>query len=468
MRERNKSSPPYFPFIPNIPHTNEMLAEAGFKSMEELFQDIPSEIRFKGKMNLPEPHTEYETWRHLKNILSKNKELLIFAGGGFYPHYIPYAVEELSSRTEFYSSYTPYTAEASQGMLQSLFEYQSLICEITGMDVANSSMYDWNTALGEAARMAYRINKRREITIPKIIPRDRLKTLQLYTEALGLKIRTINFNKNTGTVDVEDLENKISKATSAFYFEFPYDIGTIEIKTQEISEIVHEAGALLIVGVNPFALGIFKPPGEYNADIVIGEGQALGNPLSFGGGALGIFACKGEKRIIYQMPGRIIGLTTTLDGSQRGYVMTLPNREQHIRRERATSNICTNEALVALRTAIYLSLIGKKGFEEISRNILAKTSYVVSALKNSEHLKIPFKNAIYFSDFVLKFISTRAKEVWLELLKRDILAGRISEYTDLEALTNSLILAVTEIHTKEDLDLLINNIFDVLESQKGE
>ncbi len=456
---------PYEQFIPNIALEKKMLEFLGVKKIGELFNDVPSKFLLKERnFSLPRPLTEREVEDRVKNIMTKNKKLLIFAGGGFYPVYVPAAVDELSSRTEFYSSYTPYASEASQGVLQALFEYQSLICEITGMDAANSSMYDWNTALGEAARMAVRINRRSKILIPFITQRDRVRTLELYIEPLSVSLEKINFETETGQLNFEDLKRKINSETSAVYVEYPNDLGIIEEKIAEISDLAHEKGALLIVGVNPLALGVLEPPGDLGADIVIGEGQPLGNHLNFGGPSLGIFACRGEREFIYQMPGRIVGMTTTLDGKFRGYTLALPTREQHIRREKATSNICTNEALIAIRTAIYLSLIGKRGFREISKNILAKTHYAIKKLRNKTNkISIPFKS-LFFSEFPLKISGLKAEEVWWKMINRGVLAGRVNEY-QVEPLNNMLIPAITEAHSKENIDFFVHTLLKLMREE---
>jgi glycine dehydrogenase subunit 1 len=255
-------------------------------------------------------------------------------------------------------------------MLQALFEYQSMICEITGMGVANCSMYDWASALGEAARMAARVKGRHEILIPKITSPERAAALKVYAEPAGISVRQVEFDAERGHINLEDLRNAISDRTAAVYIENPSYLGFIETQVDEISKETHANDALFIVGVDPTSLGILRPPGDYEADIVIGEAQPLGNPMNFGGPLLGIFACREDMALVRQMPGRIIGMTRTQDGTKNGFCMALQTREQHIRREKATSNVCSNEALCSVASAVYMALLGPEGLRELGETVM--------------------------------------------------------------------------------------------------
>ena len=347
----------------------EMLKEMNF-TREKLFSDIPKDLR--SDLKLWNEKSEIEVKKEMKRILDKNKIMLNFLGAGVYNHYIPSVVKEIMRRNEFYTSYTPYQAEVSQGMLQALFEYQSLMAEVLDMDVVNCSMYDWATSLAEAALMCYRVKKKPRFIISKNIHPERKKVLETYTEDI-LEIVEIGYDENG--IDLEDLKKNIDNCCGV-YIENPTFLGYFEQNLEEIEEIVHKNDALIVAGVDPISLGIIKPPGEY-ADIAIGE--SVGYPMSFGGPLLGIFGVKNDMNLIRKMPGRLIGATEDLDGNL-GFVMTLQTREQHIRREKATSNICTNEALCALRALIYMSLIGKEGLKEYLKHFLFTRFLYQSAL----------------------------------------------------------------------------------------
>ncbi|MEM1537180.1 MAG: aminomethyl-transferring glycine dehydrogenase subunit GcvPA [Candidatus Bathyarchaeia archaeon] len=456
------------PYIPNShPEIKRMMMrEIGIESIDELYLDIPGKYFLKKPLNLPKGLSEFEVKRHIENLLSKNKtcaDMPVFLGAGCWPHYVPAAVGEIVRRSEFLTAYTPYQAEVSQGMLQALFEYQSMICELTAMDVANCSMYDWASALGEAARMAARITKRSEILVPKIIHPERKATLHVYAEPAGLSVREVEYNRETGQLSLNDLENKISRETAAVYIENPSYLGFIETQVEEISQTAHAHGALFIVGVDPTSLGILKPPGEYGADIVVGEGQPLGNPMNYGGPLLGIFACRDDPNMIRQMPGRIIGLTTTVDGSRHGYCMALQTREQHIRRERATSNICSNEALCAVAAAVYLALLGPNGLRELGETIMYKANYAMRLLSKIEGLKVPVFKTAHFKEFTVNFegAGLGVQEVHEALLGRGIHGGKdISK--EFPELGETALYCVTEIHTEAEIRLLAEVLGEIV------
>ncbi|MEM2593738.1 MAG: aminomethyl-transferring glycine dehydrogenase subunit GcvPA, partial [Candidatus Bathyarchaeia archaeon] len=382
-------------YMPNdtVEIKEKMMKDVGIEDIEDLFSDIDERIRLKKKLNLPKPLSELEVKREVEKILEKNrsfKDFVCFLGAGVWPHYVPSVVDEIALRSEFLTSYTPYQPEISQGMLQALFEYQSMICELLNMDVANCSMYDWASSLGEAARMAARVTKRDIFLVPHYISPSRLMVLRSYAEPAGIRVLRIKQSIENGQIDLEDLKSKVSKDTAGVYIENPSYMGFLIENPDEIAEIAHDSEALFIVGVDPTSLGILEPPGNYGADIVIGEGQPLGNYMNGGGSLLGIFACRDDDALIRQMPGRIIGMTTTVDGKDRAFCMVLQTREQHIRRHRATSNICTNEALCALRAAVYMALLGPRGFRELGEIILSKTIYAIKKLSKISGLKVPF------------------------------------------------------------------------------
>ena len=353
-------------FIPNSNLKNQMLKDMNLNNINDLFSDIPKKIKFDN-LDIAKGLSQQETEEKMRSISKKNKsfhELTCFTGGGLKPHYIPSIVKSVTSRGEFFTAYTPYQAEASQGFLQSMFEYQSMIAELTGMDVANCSLYDSVTGLSEAALMCHRVNKRQEFVIPENISWEKKSVLKNYCKGPDIKIVEVFYDRKTGKIDISDLKDKINSNTAAVYIENPNYFGVFEDQVKIINDVVKSNNSLFVVGVDPLSLGIVKTPGEYGADIVLGEGGCLGLPIDFGGSTLGIFSCK--KEFLRQMPGRIIGLTKDVEG-KKAFCMVLQTREQHIRRGRATSNICTNEGLCALAASVYLSWIGSNGISELSK-----------------------------------------------------------------------------------------------------
>lgn len=340
-------------YIPNTDDDcREMLREIGVRDVSELFIDIPEEIRCKENLNLPVALSEPELKDHLKFLSEKNAgdQYISFLGAGSYNHHIPSVVNHLISRSEFYTAYTPYQPEISQGTLQGIYEYQTLICQLTDMEITNASMYDGASALAEAVLMANRVNNRKEILVSQAVHPEYREVLNTYTQSLDLEIREIPFTKNLLT-DLNEFKMLVSSNSCSVIIQYPNFFGSIEY-IKDISEIAKEKEALMIVVVvEPISLGILRPPGDFDCDIVVGEGQLFGNLMSYGGPSLGIFATK--EKYVRSIPGRIVGETTDKDG-QRGYVLTMVTREQHIRREKATSNICTNQSLCALAASIYL------------------------------------------------------------------------------------------------------------------
>ena len=455
MKLQGKTAHPYLPSSDQKIKL-ELMRELGIKSIDELYADIPDGVRLKRGLNLPPRMSEFELRRHIDRILSVNKntsDILSFLGSGCWPHYVPAAVSEVASRSEFVTSYTPYQPEISQGMLQSLFEYQSLVCELTGMEFANASLYDWSTALGEAARMAARVTQRDEFLVSRFIHPDRRATLQTYCEPAGIRVVDIAHNPKTGLIDLQDLSDKISDKTAGVYVENPSLLGCIDSTVHEVGTAADSKGALFIVGVDPLSLGIIKPPAEYGADVAIGEGQSLGNSMNYGGPLLGIFACADEK-LLRHMPGRVIGLTTS-EGSRRSFCMALQTREQHIRRERATSNICSNEALCAVSAAIYLSLLGPVGLRKLGEKILARSRYAISRLASVKSLRVPAVESACFKEFTVN-VDKSGKTIngIKDSLLRDGIQIGLPLKDDFPELGETAVFCVTETHTMDDIDRL--------------
>jgi glycine dehydrogenase subunit 1 len=457
------------PYIPNsVPETKEeMMREIGIQSIQELYRDVPAKFLLKKKLDIPQTGlSEFAVRKHVEKLLSKNgaaSDISTFLGAGCWPHYIPAVVAEVIGRSEFLTAYTPYQPEISQGMLQALFEYQSMICELTNMSVANCSMYDWASALGEAARMASRVKGKKEILVPKIIHPERLSTLKVYANPAGIDVRQIDYERETGKLSLNDLKNKISDRTAAVYIENPSYLGFVEDQVDEIANIARCHGALFIVGVDPTSLGVLKPPGDYQADVVIGEAQPLGNAMNFGGPLLGIMACRDDMTLIRQMPGRIIGLTTTQDNSREGFCMTMQTREQHIRREKATSNICTNEALCAVASAVYIALLGPEGFREIGETIACNSAYALRLLSRVSGVKAPVFKAAHFKEFTVNFDNARlnVQTVNRRLLKHGIQGGKdLSK--EFPELGQTALFCVTEIHTKAEIQRLADAVEKIL------
>jgi glycine dehydrogenase subunit 1 len=458
------------PYIPNsAPEIKEeMIRETGAESIEDFYADVPDKYRLKKPLNLPlKGLPEYEVKRRVERLLSKNRtihDISVFLGAGCWPHYVPALVRETVQRSELLTSYTPYQPEISQGMLQALFEYQSMICSLTSMDVANCSMYDWPSALGEAARMAARTKSRNEILMPRIIHPERSATLRAYAAPAGISLKDVAYDAASGELNIKDLESKLSDKTAAVYVENPSYLGFIETQMDEISRKAHSHDALFIVGVDPISLGILKPPGEYGADIVIGEAQPLGNPMNFGGPMLGIMACRDDMRLIRQMPGRIIGLTTTQAGDRNGFCMALQTREQHIRREKATSNICTNEALCAVASAVYMALLGPEGLRELAETVMYKSNYAIKVLSEVKGTTTPVFKSTHFKEFTVNFddAGLSVNKINERLLQHGIHGGKdISR--EFPELGQTALYCVTEIHSKQEIDGLAEALGKILE-----
>ncbi|NJE06545.1 aminomethyl-transferring glycine dehydrogenase subunit GcvPA [Thermococcus sp. M36] len=442
-------------YLPNSAHKDEMLKEIGFTSIEDLFSDVPR--RMVQKFNLPEGKSEYEVFTELNGVLSQNRTVLempSFLGAGTYFHYVPAHVKYLIERSEFLTAYTPYQPEISQGMLQALFEYQSLIAELVGLPIVNSSMYDWGTAMAEAALMSARVTKRNKFVVPKHLSPEKKRVLETYAAGPGLEIVDIPWDEN-GQLDLEKLKEEVEGAAGV-YIEIPNFFGLLEENIGEVGEIAHDAGALFVVGVDPTILGIVEAPGELGADIVVGEAAYFGSPMNFGGPRAGIFATRNDRKLIRQMPGRIIGMTKTADG-KRAFVMTLQTREQHIRRAKATSNICSNEALVAVAAAIHLATLGPKGLRELGEVILKNTAYLKRRL--SEVGEVVF-DGVNFKDVPVKF--EVPYDVIHERLLENGIHGGYYIGKHFPELGGVALFAATETTRKEWVDALIGALREII------
>ncbi|MFQ6069960.1 MAG: aminomethyl-transferring glycine dehydrogenase subunit GcvPA [Candidatus Aminicenantales bacterium] len=431
----------------------EMMARIGISSFEELFRSIPEKLKIKGSLNLPGPLAEQEIVRYFEKISSLNSgsDYLSFLGGGAYPHFIPYVVDYLSSRGEFLTPYTPYQPEVSQGTLQLIFEYQTLICQLTGMDIANASLYDGASATAEAVLMASRTTKRKKVLIASSIHPQYRQVIATYIRNMDIQADEIGYGQS-GEIDYRELENKLNKETSTVVFQSPNFFGVIE-NVKRISQLTHSRNALsTVIMTEPISLGILEAPGKLGADIVTGEGQSFGMPLSFGGPYLGFMASRQE--FMRQLPGRIAGETEDVEG-RRGFVLTLSTREQHIRREKATSNICTNQAWCALRATIFLETLGKEGLKEVAWQNAQKANYAWEKISALKGVKKRFSGTI-FNEFVLEF-SSDLSELEKFLRGKKIMAGlRLEKHYP--RLKNCLLLCITEIHSREKIDFLLDSI----------
>lgn len=430
----------------------EMMEALGIRHIDELFADIPEEIRFKGELNISEALSEPELIRYFQGLSDRNVNFTThvnFLGAGVYQHHIPSVVNHMLLRGEFFTAYTPYQPEISQGELQAIFEFQTMVCELTGMEVANSSMYDGHTSLAEAAMMAAgHTGKKRVITSRAVHPESR-GVLQTYAYGQGVELVEVGYN-GEGVTDLAALEGLIDEHTGAVIVQYPNFLGKVE-DLAAIEKIAHGKGALLIVSANPLSLGVLEAPGKLGADIVVGDMQPFGIPASFGGPHCGYFAT--SSKLMRKMPGRIVGQTKDENG-KRGFVLTLQAREQHIRREKATSNICSNQALLALAASVCMSALGKQGVQEMAMMNLQKAHYAKQALE-AKGLDVVF-SAPFFNEFVVK-LSKPVAEVNKQLLERGIIGG-YDLGLDYPELAGHMLIAVTELRTKQEMDTLAQEL----------
>ncbi len=439
----------YFPHTPE--DITEMLATVGVGSLEDLFATIPDECRRSGELKLPAALTEWELNSHIDELcgtMAVSPEFKVFMGAGSYEHYIPASVNHLLSRSEFVTSYTPYQPEMSQGTLQAIFEYQTLTARLLGMEAANASQYDGASALAEAALMAVRVTRRKKVAVSRLVHPHYRRVLTTYLAPTDYEILELPYLPD-GTTDLGSLDNLDELA--AVILQSPNFFGCIE-NLETIGNRTRAEKTLLVVGFSePLAYGMYKSPGSQGADIACGEGQSLGIPRSFGGPALGMFATL--MKYVRNMPGRLVGQTTDVDG-RRGFVLTLATREQHIRREKATSNICTNHSLCALAAAIYMSSLGGTGIKKLARLNYDKSEYLKGALRKAG-FTIPFSQPT-FNEFVVRFKDGFAK-TYERLTAEKIIAGLPLECYYPE-LANHYLLCVTETISKEDMDTLVQKI----------
>lgn len=447
----------YGPFLPNDNDETikRLLKKMGLSSEDDLFDCIPEKVRLRKSLNIPEATDEHTLRREIEQRLEKvsvHPNSLCFLGGGVWPHYVPAVVDSIVSRQEFYTSYTPYQPEISQGMLQALFEYQSLMCDLLKMEVCNSSMYDWSTAAAEAVRMACRVTEKRKVVIAGNVSLNRINVIKTYCWPLDIEVTIAPFDREYGGIDIAKLNSIIDDNVSAFYFENPNYFGIIETGAGEVVELLHQKKSLAITGIEPISLSIIKPPGEYNADIVVGEGQPLGIHMNYGGPHLGIFAVN-DIKLARSMPGRLIGMTKTMKGENKAFTMVLQSREQHIRRESATSNICTNQALMALASSVYLALLGKSGLRMLAETIISNSHYAASRISKINGLKFPVLKGPFFSDFVVGYEKDSSEEVYSKLADLGILAGYPLEKD--YGFGSAGLYSVTEVHTYDDIEKLV-------------
>jgi glycine dehydrogenase subunit 1 len=442
-----------------LPHTEQdreaMLKTIGAKSLEELFQVVPASHRFP-ELNLPPMLTEMEVVSELRDISDANEsigDLISFIGAGAYNHFIPAAVDAIISRGEFLTAYTPYQPEVSQGTLQAIFDYQSLIAALTGMDVSNASHYDGATAVAEAVSMAYanfRGKRKKMVFSPAVNPQYR-QTVKTYHHGTDIELAE---PPSTPSGDPKELVPLIDENTALVVVQYPDFFGRIYDYTF-LAEAAHEAGALFAVAINPLALGLLTPPGEFGADIVTGEGQPLGIPLSLGGPYLGLFATR--KEYVRKMAGRLVGETVDKNG-RRAYVLTLTAREQHIRREKATSNICTNQGLMMLASTVYMSLLGKHGLRQVAELCYQKAHYAANQIDKLSGYSL-WNQAPFFHEFVVR-CSEPVEEINHHLLDHGILGG-YDLGNDYPELANHMLIAVTEMNSRDDIDLLVDLLEEV-------
>lgn len=447
------------PYIPNTDDDRrEMLEAIGAGSVDELFEMIPAELHLGRPLDLPSAMGELELAAHVGELAARNvpaSQETCFLGAGSYDHFIPSVVDFVASRSEFYTSYTPYQAEASQGNLKALFEYQTLITQLTGMDVSNASLYDGAGAATEAVLMACNVTRRHaKVVVSSTVHPEYRQVLGTYLA--NLETELVTFNAENGITPAKALEAVVDETTACVLVQHPNFVGCLE-DVEKLAEVAHQKGAALIVSVDPISLGLLKRPGDYGADIVVAEGQPLGTPLSYGGPYLGILAC-GEK-YLRRMPGRLVG--ETLDRrDRRCWVLTLQTREQHIRREKATSNICTNQGLLALRATVYLAAMGPQGLRNTAELCLKKAHYALTEWTAEGLLERAFPAPV-FKEFVLRVPKGRANALLEAASEQGIFAGVPLGcwYPELE---DCLLMAVTEKRTKSEIDRMTEVIRSVM------
>ncbi len=438
-------------YIPNTDaDCRQMLDAIGVRSVEDLFADIPAAVRLKRPLRIPPALSEADLARYMGGLAAKNADVgrySSFLGAGSYNHFSPAIIGHLISRGEFLTAYTPYQPEISQGTLQTMYEYQTLICQLTGMEVSNASMYEGASATAEAILMAHRVTGRNDVVVARSVHPEYRQVTHTYAKQINLSFKEVPFTP-AGTADLKQAKKLLSDKAACLVVQNPNFFGAVEDLT-ELAQSAHSVGALLVVAIpEPVSLGILKPPGECGADIVAGEGQALGVPMSYGGPYLGFFAT--QEKYIRQMPGRLVGATEDREG-RTGYVLTLATREQHIRREKATSNICTSEALIATIATIYMETLGKNGLKEVALQNLRKAAYAKEKLAKVKGCDVRFSGPT-FNEFVLQ-VKKKPADILRGLLKKQIIGGLDlgGFYPDLK---DCLLVCVTEQNSREEIDAL--------------
>ena len=432
-------------YVPNtLDERQQMIEEIGFECIEDLFGHVPEQVKLKGELDIPEGKTELEVRRAMSKIAAKNKVFeSIFRGAGAYRHFIPSMVKSVISKENLMTAYTPYQAEISQGILQSIFEYQTMICDLTGMDVSNASVYDGATAAAEGVAMCQERKRKKAFVSAAILP-GTLETIKTYIMGNGMDLEIIP--EKDGVTDMDYLKAHIDESTACVYIQHPNYYGNLE-EAEAIGEITHEAGAKYIMGVNPISLGVLKTPREYGADIAVGDGQPLGLSLAFGGPYLGFMAC--VKGMMRKLPGRIVGQTEDHNG-KLGYVLTLQAREQHIRREKASSNVCSNQALCALAVGVYLATMGNEGIQNAAVQCTSKAHYLAEKLDEIGY-KVENKGE-FFHEFVTA--GPCSKKTLEALEKEGILGGYPLDDT-------RILWCCTEMNTKEEMDRVVSILKEV-------
>jgi glycine dehydrogenase subunit 1 len=455
------------PYIPNsVPEVKaKMLEEIGVDDIETLYEDIPENLRFKEEMNLPKPLlAEYELERHVLEILSKNQtcqENLSFLGGDCWQHHVPAICDEINQRSEFLTAYAGEPYE-DHGRFQTLFEYASMMGELLDMDVVNVPTYDWGQAASTSIRMAGRITGRNEILVSRTISPDRLSIIRNYCEPT-VKVSLVNYNLDTGKLNLEDLKEKISSKTAGVYFETPSYLGCIEDQGENISEIVHSYNALCLVGTDPISLGILKPPSNYGADIICGDIQSLGMHMQFGGGQAGFISTRDEERFVMEYPSRLFGITKTTVEGEHGFGDVTYDRTSFHDRIEGKEFVGTAAALWGITAGVYLALAGPLGIQELGRIILQKSQYAIKKLSEINKVKIPFKQSSHFKEFVVNFDNAgrTIDEINKKLLEKNIFGGK-NISNEFPELGNSSVYCITEIHTKDDIDRLVHGLEECL------
>ncbi len=438
-------------YIPNTDADRAlMLSAMGLQTIDDLFAPIPEPLRFQGELDIPARMDQITLMRHAARLAKKNvhaDDAPCFLGAGIYDHYVPPTVGAIIGRAEFYTSYTPYQPEVSQGVLQSIFEFQTLLCELMGMEVANASMYDGATALAEAAIMAGELTGRSRLAVLGSVHPAHRQVLQTYVRHMNLSIDLVG--SADGATDKAALDAAMTSETAAVLVQHPNFHGNLE-DMAFITQLAHAKGALVVASVDPISLGLLAPPGAHDVDIVVGEGQGLGCPMGYGGPLLGLFACK--TKFLRRLPGRIVGQTTDADG-KRAFVMTLRTREQDIRREKATSNICTNEALYALAASVYLATLGKQGLRQVAELCLQKSHYAARLISQLPGYALAFPNASFFKEFVVQTPISPA-QINEQLMAQGIIGG-FDLAADYPALGNAMLVCVTEQRTRAEIDAFV-------------